>query len=102
MYMSKELVDNLTQEPGTHSAYIEDSEIRDMVIAWAVVIRNELSGSKEERYAVHKKYTTLMENMDPTLYKRFGRYIAVTCASGTDDAEWSQPAERIRKTLLPK
>jgi hypothetical protein len=43
-----------------------------------------------------------MENMDPALYKRFGRYIAVTCAKGTDDAEWSQPAERIRKTLLPK
>ena len=98
--MTKELIDNLTQEPGPHSAYIEDSEMRDMLIAWAVAVRNGLAGSKEERYATYKKYTTLMENMDPALYERFGRYIDETCNNGTHITEWSAPADRIRKTLL--
>jgi len=97
--MSKELIDKLTQDPGPHSAYIEDSELRDMAIAWAVEIRNAFElAPKEERRALDKKYISLLENMDPALAKRFNRYLT----NETHLAEWREPAERIRKTLLPK
>ena len=99
MYMTKELIDNLTQDPGPHSAYIEDSELRDMAIAWAVEIRNTFElAPKEEHHALNKKYISLLENMDPALAKRFNGYLT----NETHLAEWRQPAERIRKTLLPK
>ena len=99
MYMSKELIDKLTQDPGPHSAYIEDSELRDMAIAWAVEVRNVFQlAPKEESRALDKKYISLLENMDPTLATRFNRYLT----NETHLAEWREPAERIRKTLLPK
>ena len=97
--MTKELIDKLTQEPGPHSAYIEDSELRDMAIAWAVEIRNVFQlAPKEEHRALNEHYLSLLENMDPALAKRFNGYLTTV----THLAEWSQPAERIRKTLLPK
>ena len=97
--MTKELIDKLTQDPGPHSAYIEDSELRNMAIAWAVEVRNVFQlAPKDERHSLNKKYISLLENMDPALATRFNRYLT----NETHLAEWSQPAERIRKTLLPK
>ena len=97
--MTKELVDTLIQEPSPHSAYIEDSELRDMAIVWAVEIRNAFElAPKEEHRALNEHYLSLLENMDPTVKKRFNGYLT----NETTLAEWREPSERIRKTLLPK
>ena len=101
--MTKELIDNLAQDPDPHSAYIEDFELREMAIAWAVEIRNafELANSKEERHALNEHYLSLLENMDPALAKRFNGYLSKSMLNGTHK-EWREPSERIRKTLQPK
>ena len=97
--MTKELVDILAKQPKVSSDYILDSELRDMAIVWAVHIRNENKpGSDSE-------YQTLLFEMaekDPELYKRFSAYLRNSVEEGRHKAEWSVPAESIRKTLLPK
>lgn len=100
--MSKELLDILSQIPtAAHSAYIEDSELRDMALAWAVVIRNE-SDSVDTRTQL-AKYRKLIEDMDPILSTRFTAFIINSMeGDGSAYREWSTTAERIRKTLLPK
>lgn len=94
--MSTELIEKLAQDPGSHSSYIEDSELRDMAIVWAVAIRNENQPAPKSEYL--KLLTAMMEN-DPLLYRRFHDYIVNTFV---DAKIWSEPANRIRKTLLPK
>ena len=98
--MSTELIEKLAQDPGSHSSYIEDSELRDMVIVWAVAIRNEnrVPGT-ESKYI--KLIRDMMEN-EPLLYRRFSDYLINSVEDGTYKEAWSQPADRIRKTLLPK
>jgi hypothetical protein len=98
--MSTELIEKLAQDPGPHSAYIEDSELRDMAIVWAVAIRNEnrVSGTESEYL---KLIRDMMEN-DPELYRRFNDYLVSSIEEGKHKAAWSEPADRIRKTLLPK
>jgi len=98
--MSTELIEKLAQDPGLHSSYIEDSKLRDMAIVWAVAIRNEkrVLGTESEYL---KLMRDMMEN-EPLLYRRFADYLINTVDEGTYKEAWSQSADRIRKTLLPK
>lgn len=101
--MTKELIANLAQNPDPHSAYIEDSELREMAIVWRVSYCNdyEAQTSKEERNAVDDRYLNLLREMDPALLKRFTAYLSDSMINGTHK-EWREPSERIRKTLQPK
>jgi hypothetical protein len=94
--MSKEIIEKLVQEPNPHSAYIEDAELRDMVIVWAVVVRNANELAEDEKYI---QLIADMMDTNPELYKRFRDYLVNTFE---DAALWSEPANRIRKTLLSK
>ena len=96
--MSDELINKLAQHPGPHSAYIEDSELRDLAIVWAVHIRNENKSFEDSEYG---KLLNNMKEDNPELYRRFHDYLVAGFDNG-GTAEWSVPAERIRKTLLPK
>jgi hypothetical protein len=96
--MSTELIEKLAQDSGPHSAYIEDSELRDMAIVWAVAIRNETCPVRYSQYL--KRINEMLEN-EPLLYRRFADYLVDTVENGTHKAAWSAPAERIRRTLLP-
>jgi hypothetical protein len=95
--MSDELIEKLAQAPGPHSSYIEDSELREMAIVWAVAIRNDTVNFSQ----YHKLIGDIKKN-DPSLYRRFHDYLADTVKDGTYKEAWSAPADRIRKTLLPK
>jgi hypothetical protein len=95
--MSTELIKQLAQQPGPHSSYIEDSELRDMAIVWAVAIRNDTINFSQ----YHKLIGDIKKN-DPLLYRRFHDYIVNTVENGTHKEDWSEPADRIRRTLLPK
>jgi hypothetical protein len=97
--MSNELIEKLAQDPGSHSAYIEDSELREMAIVWAVVIRNE---TRPDHYSEYVKRIDEMKKNEPLLYRRFADYLVDTVENGTHSAAWSAPADRIRRTLLPK
>ena len=97
--MTKQLVDILAELPTVHSNYIEDSELRDMAIVWAVHIRNENKLFEDSAYG---KLLIEMNEKDPLLYRRFHDYLVSTFDGVVSRAEWSEPADRIRKTLLPK
>lgn len=97
--MSNELIEKLAQDPGPHSAYIDDSELRDMAIVWAVAIRNE---NRPAHYSEYLKRMDEMKKNEPLLYRRFADYLVDTVENGTHKEAWSGPAERIRRTLLPK
>ena len=97
--MSDELIEKLAQASGPHSSYIEDSELRDMAIVWAVAIRNE---NRDYHYSEYLKRMDEMKKNEPLLFRRFADYLVNTVEDGIHKEAWSAPAERIRRTLLPK
>ena len=97
--MTKEVIDTLAKQPTLSSDYISDSELRDMAIVWAVHVRNENKSFEDSEY---RKRLDEMKEHNPELYRRFHDYLVSTFDGVVSRAEWSEPADRIRKTLLPK